>query len=81
MSFSKRKSPTYWIPSKAAGFVIYADRNAIGFHFEDNEGEQVFVSLPGELVFGLIENAERVLAEYPEAKSYKTVHPPQPKPH
>lgn len=69
------KKPDYVIPSQEIGVIYYDQKSAVGIQFTDNEGKQVFVSLPGKLLQALGEQITEFVAKHPQVLELKPHDP------
>lgn len=75
-----RKTPDVVLSSDEFGVTYYPDKNAVGLQFVINTGEQVFISLPGELLQTLGTKIEDFFAKNPEASALRPIGPATAKP-
>ncbi len=64
-------APKYVIPTRKFGFVVYEDKQAIGFQFATPSGDETFVPIAGAAARGLISDMEELLELFPEAEHWK----------
>ena len=64
-------APKYVIPTRKFGFVVYEDKQAIGFQFQIPDGNETFVPIAGAAARGLISDMEELLEKFPEAEHWK----------
>ena len=64
-------APKYVLPTRKFAFVVYEDKQAVGFQFQTPDGHETFVPIPGEAARSLISDMEQLLEKFPEAEHWK----------
>ncbi len=73
--------PEYVIPASAFAIVVYTKERAVGFQYQNPNGTNVFVAVPGQCLSWLIDDMEELIGRMPEIEewelpsvSYATAH-------
>ncbi len=68
--------PLYVIPASDFAVVVYTKEEAVGFQFQaPNDGSNVFVAFPGQIIRELIEDLEKLLRVKPEIEGWNLPSP------
>jgi hypothetical protein len=69
------KPPSFVIPTNEIGLVMYVDREAVGIQFVDPNGDQVFVSISGQVLPQLAKSISELTTKMPAVLNWRPAMP------